>query len=538
MTFRLTANRVVLAVAFYAMVVFNVAYWRTVWQYGQAEGSRDWLLRWTMPLFMLALLNVLLQLLCWPKLHRVLLPLVLLAGSGVSYAVMVQGVYFNADMLANVFQTDQAEASAWLTWPFGLWLLGTGVVPAVLYVRFVRLRAAPHWYQALGWRLASGLASLLVVGCLALTAYGHYAAFFRSHAKIFHQVVPANLVSAGVKAAYNVWDANRPFEKIGTDAVRMAEPQRRKQLLVLVVGETTRAQNWGLNPGAPETTPELKAMSDVINFPNVSSCGTATAVSVPCMFSPMGREAYNGNRARHQENLLDILQRVGLYTSWRDNDGGCKGVCDRVRHINIRDLAAPEQCGDEGCLDATLLNGLAEEIRTMPGDGVIVLHTMGSHGPAYYQRYPDAFRVFQPTCDTAQIQNCSPQSLQNTYSNTVRYIDHVLAAAIRMLQAQPAVDSALWYVSDHGESLGEDGLYLHGAPYSVAPHTQTLVPMVFWVSSSWYQAQRLSHDCLRAQSNQSYSHDNWFHSILGLAGVQTMEYRKELDLFAGCRRVT
>ena len=103
MTFRLTANRVVLAVAFYAMVVFNVAYWRTVWQYGQAEGSRDWLLIWTMPLFMLALLNVLLQLLCWPKLHRVLLPLVLLAGSGVSYAVMVQGVYFNADMLANVF---------------------------------------------------------------------------------------------------------------------------------------------------------------------------------------------------------------------------------------------------------------------------------------------------------------------------------------------------------------------------------------------------------------------------------------------------
>ena len=135
--------------------------------------------------------------------------------------------------------------------------------------------------------------------------------------------------------------------------------------------------------------------AEVINYPNVSSCGTATAISVPCMFSRMNRSDYNGNTAKHQEGLMDVLQRAGVYTSWRENDSGCKGACDRIKHIDIRELAAKSQCGSEGCLDMALLNGLEQEIQAMPNDGVIVLHTMGSHGPAYYERYTDEFRKLQ-----------------------------------------------------------------------------------------------------------------------------------------------
>ena len=249
--------------------------------------------------------------------------------------------------------------------------------------------------------------------------------------------------------------------------------------MILVVGETTRAQNWGLNPNAPNTTPELKKIADVINYPNVTSCGTATAISVPCMFSNMTRENYNGNLARHQENVMDILQRAGLYTSWRENDGGCKGVCDRIKHINIPDSAQAGQCGSDGCLDIALLNQLEQEIQAMPHDGIIVLHTMGSHGPAYYQRYTPEFRRFTPTCDSNQIQDCSNTELQNTYNNTILYIDHILAQTIALLQRQPDIDSALWYLSDHGESLGEKGIYLHGTPYLIAPSQQTHIPMIF-----------------------------------------------------------
>ena len=304
--------------------------------------------------------------------------------------------------------------------------------------------------------------------------------------------------------------------------------------MILVIGETTRAQNWGLNPNAPATTPQLKNTSGVINYPNVSSCGTATAVSVPCMFSKMNRANYNGNLAHHQENVMDILQRAGLYTSWRDNDDGCKGVCDRIKHIDIRQLAQAQQCGTEGCFDLALLNQLEQEIQTLPQDGIIVLHTMGSHGPAYYQRYTPEFRRFTPTCDTNQIQDCRPLELQNTYNNTILYIDHFLTQTIALLEKQSQLNAALWYLSDHGESLGENGIYLHGTPYLIAPSQQTHIPMIFWANQGWYQATQLSPTCLKQRANQAYSHDNLFHSLLGIWHIQTSEYQPSLDLFAPC----
>ncbi len=529
MHFRFTANRAVFLFSLYVAVVFNIGYWRSVFQTG------DWLLILTMPLFLVAAMNLIMQLLFWPKLHRLTIPLLLLAGAGASFAVMTQNIFFNADMIQNLLQTNPAEAGAWLSWKFMLWVALTGVLPAVLYARYGKIRHTAKWYKALGWRVLSAAASLAVIGALAATSYSHYASFFRNHSKISHQITPTNLIGAGIKTAHSAYDANRPFEIIGNDAKRNAAPHDRKRLLVLVAGETTRAQNWGLNPGAPDTTPELKQTAGVINYPDVSSCGTATAVSLPCMFSNMNRNDYDGSRAKHRENVMDVLQRSGLYASWRENDGGCKGVCDRVKHINIGDIAQAGQCGDDGCFDMALLNGLEEEIRTMKGDGIIVLHTIGSHGPAYYKRYTPEFKAFQPTCDTNQLQDCSTAALQNTYNNTIRYIDHMLAATIKLLDRQTDTDSALWYVSDHGESLGENGIYLHGTPYAVAPKTQTQVPMIFWAKQGWYQSSGVSAACLKNNAGRSYSHDNLFHSLLGVFDVQTAEYRKEQDIFATCR---
>ena len=171
----------------------------------------------------------------------------------------------------------------------------------------------------------------------------------------------------------------------------------------------------------------------------------------------------------------------------------------------------------------------------MPNDGVIVLHTMGSHGPAYYQRYTDDFRKFTSTCDTNQIQDCNQEALRNTYNNTVLYIDHMLAATINLLRQQENTDTALWYVSDHGESLGENGMYLHAAPYAVAPKEQTHVPMIFWASENWYRHTGVSAACMKQSADKAYSHDNWFHSVLGINDVHTQAYQRDLDIFAACR---
>ena len=538
MRFNLTRNQIILLFSLYAVLVLNLGFWQKTWEVTQIAGRRDWLLLLTMPLFLVATLNFVMQLLFWPKLHRILVPLLLVAGSGAAYAVMTQRIYFNADMIQNLLQTNPAEASAWLSVKFILWIVLTGLLPAFLYIRYLKVRYAPTWYKEFGRRLLSIALSVVVIVTIAAVGYQNYASFFRNNHAIPHQIVPTNLLGALVKTAYVAYDANRPFVQIGTDAKRQALPSERKRLLVLVVGETTRAQNWGLNPGARNTTPQLAQTEGVINYPNVSSCGTATAVSLPCMFSNLGRKNYSAAVAKHREGLMDVLQRAGLYTSWRENDGGCKGTCDRIKHVEVRTLSQPEQCIKEGCYDMATLNNLAEEIQQMPHDGVIVLHTMGSHGPAYYQRYTSEFEKFSPTCNTNQLQDCSTEQLNNTYDNTIVYIDHMLASTIKLLQQQSDTDTALLYVSDHGESLGENGMYLHGAPYAVAPKQQTQIPMIFWASPGFYQAQQLNQSCLNKNAATDYSHDNLFHSVLGLMDVQTKEYQPQLDLFAGCRTTT
>ncbi len=333
---------------------------------------------------------------------------------------------------------------------------------------------------------------------------------------------------------------NLPLVRIGEDAhmAPQAHADGKKHLTILVVGETSRADNFSLGGYARETNPRL-AKDDVFYFPHTTSCGTATAISVPCMFSGMPRKDYNEQLASHQEGLLDILQRAGLSVLWNENDGGCKGVCNRVPHQNMTQRNLPGQCIDGECYDEVLFDGLDEYIRNLKQDGVIVIHTIGSHGPTYYHRYPPAFRRFTPTCDTNEIQTCSRQQLINTYDNSVLYVDYVVDKAIALLKAhQERFTTSLVYLSDHGESLGEDGVYLHGLPYHIAPDTQKHVPMLIWLSDAYQAQYGVDKSCMQTRAaRDAYSQDNLFSTMLALAGVQTQAYHAADDILAPCRRV-
>lgn len=529
----LSSNRAILLLSIYILLIFNVGFWSYLFQHVTLKNN---VIFWfTVPVVMLAAMNFCMQFLFWPYLHRLMVPLLLLLGSAVSYAVMMQHIYFDANMLQNIMQTNIGEADAWLTPQFWMWLGITGLLPAQWYCWGVTIHYTQPWYREFGKRIVVIIVSLITVFTLILLAYGSYISFFRNNKTVNHLIVPTNFVGAAVKTAYNSYDAHQPLQRIGLDASHQRHGNKR--LLILVMGETTRTQNWGLNGYPRQTTPELAAMGDqVVNFPQVSSCGTATAVSLPCLFSNMPRQHYQANLAKHQEGLLDVLQRSGVAVSWRDNDGGCKGVCDRIRNLDVRDWAPNLKCNSDGCLDESLLINLHDMITNMPDDAVLVLHTMGSHGPAYYQRYPEAFRRFTPTCDTNQIQQCTREQLRNTYDNTVLYTDHILAEIIKLLQNESGLASAMWYFSDHGESLGENGIYLHATPYAIAPEEQTRVPMLFWANHDFSSISNLDMDCLRRHAHQQeFSHDNIFHSVLGLMDVKTSEYQTQLDLFASCR---
>jgi len=301
------------------------------------------------------------------------------------------------------------------------------------------------------------------------------------------------------------------------------------------VGETVRAQNWGLNGYARQTTPQLKQINPV-NFTDVTACGSATEISLPCMFAPIGRRDYDKDRIQHSESLLHALEHAGIPTLWRDNQTGCKGVCDGLAFESFEHGHDAQSCNDDGCMDEVMLRGLQDEVDKRPGDMVLVLHQLGNHGPSYYKRYPQRLARFNPVCESAELGECSSEQIVNAYDNAVLHTDDFVARIIGFLSAQSQRDTAMIYVSDHGESLGENGLFLHGMPYAIAPKTQTRVPMVMWLSNGMASDGAIDVDCLRHEASAPVSHDNLFHSVLGLMQVETVEYSRSLDLFAACRR--
>jgi lipid A ethanolaminephosphotransferase len=311
---------------------------------------------------------------------------------------------------------------------------------------------------------------------------------------------------------------------------------------VLVVGETARAANWGLGGYARQTTPELAALAasqPLVNFAEVTSCGTNTEVSLPCMFAPVGRRDYDEGVIRGSQSLLHVLARAGVAVHWRDNQSGCKGVCEGLPQDEVQSLNLPGLCAEGRCLDEGLLAGLGARLdaaKGKTGTQLLVLHMLGNHGPSYFRRYPPAFARFQPACGFDDLQKCSQQEIVNAYDNALLYTDHVLASLATQLQAAAgSVDSAMLYVSDHGESLGENNLYLHGLPYAIAPDMQKRVPMVLWLSSGAPQALGLDMACLQRRARQPAAHDHLFHTVLGLLDVQTALYEPAWDLAQGCR---
>ena len=389
---------------------------------------------------------------------------------------------------------------------------------------------------------ANVLASLVVLLVIGFSFYKDYSSLLRNNRYIRDQVLPLNVVRhthGYLKSLYST--RQQPLRPIGTDARRVPGP--RPKLVVMVVGETARSQNFQLNGYPRATNPRLSRKDGVISFSDVSSCGTATAISVPCMFSQMTRQQYDDVRAATEENVLDILQRTGVGVLWRNNNnGGCKGVCERVPTEDMPALKVAGRCvnADGTCYDDVLLHQLGARIDAIHGDALVVLHQLGSHGPTYFERYPAASRAFSPTCDSNQSQHCSNEALVNTYDNTLVHTDQVLAETIDLLQGySDHRDVALIYVSDHGESLGDPGMYRHGTPYFIAPREQTQVPMVMWLSTEFSRNAGLDMACLRGNAlRRAYSHDNVFHSLLGLFGVSSSVYQRDLDVFAGCRATT
>ncbi|APE45378.1 phosphatidylethanolamine--Kdo2-lipid A phosphoethanolamine transferase [Sulfitobacter alexandrii] len=471
----------------------------------------------------------------FPYTVKPFLTFVLILGSVTSYYMDRLGVIVDRDMIQNVMVTTVTESKHLVTFSFVAQVLLTGVLPAVV-VWLVRIKPQRRLKTLLFPVVSLFLLLGLTAGFL-LADLKSYAAVFRERKDLMSSFQPfAPMVGAIRYVRMVSATAHVEAEPIEADAHRGAsyEGRRKPMLTIVVAGETARAQNFGLNGYERDTTPML-AERRVMNFSNVASCGTATAVSLPCMFSKFTRSGYSYENGVAHQNVLDVLDHAGLHVEWWDNNTGDKGLAKRLDSRSLTHADNPEFCAAGECMDGILIDELRSYVKDLKQDTVLVLHQIGSHGPTYYLRYPPEFERFAPACRTAEFKECTSEEIVNAYDNTIAYTDSVLAAMIDLLAAQKTLDTALVYVSDHGESLGESGLYLHGSPYFMAPDVQTTVPMVLWLSEGFKATFGLDATCLAKKADDQLSHDNLFHSLLGMLDISTEVHDPALDIFASCR---
>lgn len=525
----LSSNRLILLAAAGLVAFYNQAFFRILLDhYPPADTETGFIVAVGIVAF--ALTAFLLALICIGPLTRPALQLLIPLAAIWAGFMDDYGVIFDREMLRNVFETDTREAMDLVNFRFLAYLVLLGVLPALWLTR-VQVR------RETGMRLVLGRLTLLafLAGLMAaaIWAYGgHFGSFFREHKVVRSYANPAYPLVSLLKLAGEVFQGpSGPRKTVGEDAA-LPEWDSHRELVVFVLGETARADHFSLNGYPRDTNPAL-AEENVISLENFWSCGTSTAYAVPCLFSPLQETGYSPALAGRSDNVLDILVRAGVNVLWIDNNSGSKGVADRVEYI---DYAAghPQPGCEVDCFDEGMLTLIPDYISAHPdGDILIVLHQMGSHGPAYYKRYPAAFERFSPACRSTQLESCSDSEIHNAYDNSILYTDYFLGRVIELLRNHDETfETALFYVSDHGESLGEKGLYLHGMPRLVAPDSQRHVPAVLWFGDNNDDADP---ERIRKSRHLRFSHDNVFHTLLGFMEVQTAAYRQEMDILHGLR---
>jgi len=453
---------------------------------------------------------------------------IVLVSSLTTYFMNSYSTIIDTDMIRNMLQTDLHESLDLFSIKLIFYFLFFGIIPS--YFIYTTNLVKQNFKKELSQKLKLFGISIIVIASSIFIYSKHYTSFFREHKPLRYSTNPTYWIySIGKYISNSINDGVIIVKALGENANIKSDENDITELVILVVGEAARADHFSLNGYEKETNPFL-AKEDIVDFTNMYSCGTSTAVSVPCMFSVFDKADYSYKKGLSTENVLDVLSHTDYVNIlWRDNNSDSKGVALRVTYEDYKNSKNNTICDNGECRDEGMLVGLDEYIQKHKGEDVlIVLHQMGNHGPAYYKRYPKEFERFTPTCRTNQLEECSKEEISNAYDNALLYTDYFLSKTINFLKKYDKTHStAMLYVSDHGESLGENGVYLHGMPYFMAPEAQTHVGSLFWFGNN--MKEEINMKKLKEKKDNKYTQDNLFHILLGIFEVDDESYKKEMD---------
>ncbi|PCI72686.1 MAG: hypothetical protein COB38_03685 [Gammaproteobacteria bacterium] len=475
------------------------------------------------------------------RIQKIFFILFLLVSSSSLYFALSFNTLFNPSMIRNALETDVNEASDLLNFKFLVMFITLGIIPSIIIYKLPI--SYPSFIKSCALNLILIVSAVILMVASIFPYYADFSSFVRNNEK---QLKYSLLPFAPLHSLYRIYHQdfldNNPVIKIkDLNAIIDLDYKRNRKkprVMIVIVGETAREHTFTKIFKEFQDKPDFLSLSkNLTYFDNVYSCGTNTAASIPCMFSTYGKDTYKRKYKRQYENIVELIDRVGYEVTWRNNNSGCKGICTRINQDPITNENSPHFAAYNHFFDEALVSDLSERIVQSTEDQVIFLHQMGSHGPAYFKRTPKEFKLHQPACESADFANCSQIQIENAYENTIIYSNYVIAKAIDELKTvSNQYDTALIYLSDHGESTGEGGYYLHGLPYFIAPDEQIHVPMLTWFSDGFLDSKKIDSACLKENSHKRISHDNFSHTLLGLLDIRTKNYTKSLDITIECTK--
>lgn len=429
---------------------------------------------------------LLFNLLCCRFVTKFFAFLLLISSGFASYFMRTYNVLIDEDMIYNSLKTDINEVSDLLSLHLVIYIFFVVIVP-IIVISFLKIK---HSVKLFFKSIKITLILLPIALLLILSAYFKAAGFFRVNREFQHSIIPSNYIIPIFKITKNSFFPSVQDEELKIEDLTL-ENVPEDLNIIFVVGETARRKNFEIYGYERKTNPALSEVKDLKIIPNTNSCGTSTRISVPCIFSPS--EKY--------QNYLPSLQKAGAFIKWYENNfGGCYGMCDEIPSFKVDH----SQC-DGSCPDGKIFDEFYKDFATQKrGLNLFILHQNGSHGPLYFKRYPKEFAKFKPECVTANVNECAKEELVNAYDNSILYTDFLLGQLIENVK-KSAKPTVVIYVSDHGESLGEKGIFLHGFPLAFAPKEQIEIPFLVWSSFP-----------IEIKEKKEYTHKNVMNLILSL----------------------
>ncbi|MBQ7443724.1 MAG: sulfatase-like hydrolase/transferase [Bacteroidaceae bacterium] len=452
------------------------------------------------------------------RVGRVLLAILAVVNATAVYFIHTYSVIIDSTTIENVFNTRWSEASGFFSWGLWLTLIGLGVLPAMFClvqpVAYGKARRLAAW-------CGGALALMLAV---ALANIGQTLWIGQHDTELGGLLQPWSYLVNMCRVVSSHRDKQAEEIKLPDGSITDDE----KAVVVLVIGESARKANFQLYGYGRDTNPRL-ARQQGLRVYEATSCATYTTAGTKAILEPQ-------DSGDLYEVLPNYAFRTGADVSWRTSNWGEPPI-HIDEYLTDKELVAMYPDAD-GRYDGILFRGLRERIETSPANKVlIVLHTSASHGPNYADKYPKEMEFYKPVANNPEEGEKNIPLLVNAYDNTIRYTDSLLSALIDTLRTMDEWKSAMLFVSDHGESLGENMMFMHGLPLRLAPREQYEIPFLVWTSEGFrtYKPVATSGEPAEGELPAVIDQHYVFHSVLNLLSIQSPAYNGAYDIFEAAK---